>query len=282
MPPFIDAPPMNTGWSSFSNLTRLGFRPNNDRDVIPVQRLHEMRRLVELDIRIMTRQYAEAFSGCLFLLSALKSLSIDQLSMGNKQLEMADDVAMLTKLTRLSLKGLPSVRSMYRLTEMVDLEVHTQDDIVSDLLDALLCMPRLASLKIVSLKSSRAFRSSAVRASRLFPQLTALKTLALRSVFPDGACIEALGVLPDLTELRFDTHNDLEDLRACYAQLSLLSSLRVLETPTSWAFEEPRVKLLSGCLPRLREIKFRDNQLNADERAALLREFPCLRRLPPS
>ena len=43
---------------------------------------------------------------------------------------------------------------------------------------------------------------------------TALKTLVLRSVFPDGACIEALGALPDLTELRFDTHNHLEDLRA--------------------------------------------------------------------
>ena len=282
MPPLIDAPPIDTEWSSFSNLTRLGFRPNNDGDVIPVDWLCEMRHLVELDIRIMTRQYAEAFSGCLFLLSALKSLSIDQLSVGSEHLEMADDVAMLTKLTRLSLKGLPSVSSLCRLTEMVDLEVHTQDDIVTDLLDALLCMPKLGSLKIVSLYSSRAFPSGAVRASRLFLQLTALKTLVLRSVFPDGACIEALGALPDLTELRFDTHNHLEDLRCFYAQLSLLSSLRVLETPTSWAFEEPRVKLLSGCLPRLREIRFRDNQLNADGRAALLREFPCLRRLPPS
>ena len=117
-------------------------------------------------------QYAEAFSGCHFLLSGLKSLSIDQLSVGSEHLEMADDVAMLTKLARLSLKGLPSVSSLYRLTEMVDLEVHTQDDIVTDLLDALLCMPKLGSLKIVSLYSSRAFPSSAVRASRLFLQLT--------------------------------------------------------------------------------------------------------------
>ena len=258
-----------------------GFRPHNQRDDITFHWLYEV-RLVELDVCITTRRCAKAFHSCLFMLPGLKSLSVDQRSIGSDPLEMADNIAVLTKLTRLSLKGSSSVGSLHRLTEMVDLEIGSHQDILTDLLDALLHMPKLTSLKIASLHSERVFRFSAEAAFRLCVRLTALKTLVLRSVSPEGACIEALWALPDLTELRFDRHKPREDLPTFYAQLSLLSSLQVLEVPISWPFADPQVKLLSGCLPRLREIRFRDDQLNADERVALQRAFPCLRRLPPS
>ena len=242
-----------------------------------------MHLLAELDICISTQENAKIFSDSMSLLTGLASLSLKYPWEYCDLSWMTENVSLLTQLTRLSLKGaLPCVRSLHVLTEMVDLDVRSQRDLMTDLLEALVRMPSLTSLKIVSRFESPAFSTRDATPFRLFGRLTTLKALVLRRVSLDRACLEALGHLLELTELRFDKIEFQEDLRRFYPRLSLLSNLRVLEAPHSWPFFDPRLGLLEGCLPRLREIRFRKGQLNTIERAALLRAFPCLRRLPPS
>ena len=225
-------------------------------------------------------KHAMAFCHTVSLLTGLESLSLSRSLAWRYPLKVVDRIAVLTQLTRLKLSAIPRVRSLRRLTKMVDLEICSHNNLTRDVLAALLHVPSLTSLKLTILGESHAFRSRSVEPSHLFGQLTALKTLVLRRVTPDDACIEAIGGLPDLTELRFDTHES-RDLSRFYAQLKSLSNLRVLEVPLSWPFTDPQVGLLEGCMPRLREIKSKESFLEAEVRETLQKAFPCLRSVTP-
>ena len=272
--------PDESDWRPFSRLTRLRLFLVYREDKNLIRAIPAIHHLSELDIFMTNPKHAEAFFHTVSLLTGLESLSFRQSLAWRYPLKVVDRIAVLTQLTRLKLSAIPRLRSLRRLTKMVDLEICFHNNLTRDVLAALLRMPSLASLKLTILGESHAFRSRSVEPSRLFGQLAALKTLVLRRVTPDDACIEAIGGLPDLTELRFDTHES-RDLSRFYAQLKSLSNLRVLEVPLSWPFTDPQVGLLEGCMPRLREIKSKESFLEAEVRETLQKAFPCLRSVTP-
>ena len=271
--------PSESDWRSFPSLTHLKLLLNDRTEDDLIRTFSEIHHLTELDISITNRKNVKAFFHSVSLLTGLKSLNLSQPSRWYYP-SMVDRIALLTQLTRLSLGMVPCVRSLRLLTGMVDLEISSSHNLMTDVLAALLHMPSLTSLKLTNLGEAHALCSRSVTPSRLFGQLTALKTLVLRKVTPDDACIEAIGGLPDLTELRFDMH-ETRSLSHFYAQLKHLSNLRVLAVPLPWPFTDPQVGLLEGCLPRLRKIKFKESFLDAEARATLLKAFPCLRCLIP-
>ena len=272
--------PAESDWRSFSRLTRLRLYLVDRENENLIRTIPAIHHLSELDIFMTNPKHVETFFRTVSLITGLKSLIVDQSLAWRYPLNMVDQIAVLTQLTRLKLAAIPCMTSLHRLTKMVDLEISSYNNVMTDVLEALLHMPSLTSLKLTNLGEAHALCSRSVVPTRLFGQLTALKTLVLQKVTLDDACIEAIGGLPDLTELRFDMHGT-RSLSHFYAQLKYLSNLRVLAVPLPWPFTDPQVGLLEGCLPRLRKIMFKESFLDAEARATLLKAFPCLRCLIP-
>ena len=274
--------------SSFSNLETLVTSSFVLRDPDFSAALLELSRLTEVAIAGGLHPYGFTFVDPVLALTGLKSLAIDPCKDIVARWGMVDSLAAMTQLTRLSVAGTMCKTALSCLTEMIDLEVTISRDSQVNLPHALTNMPNLMFLRINNRDGSLLLPSRALQ------PLKKLEKLKLWKIDVESDFLKALGTLPELTELSFVPKVSRFDAHRFYAQLSLLSNLRVLGIPSYWPMIGFLIRPAARRVPTLQRILFIADgdsvkfcfaglRLICTEksmsRSVLFRTFPCLRSI---
>ena len=280
--------PQLKDWSilrSFSRLEKLAVVDVDEKHSNFAAVLSDMHHLTEFFAAGVKCESVDAFMESVFSLVHLQALVLRETSESPFPLKMTESLTAMTQLTRLVLSGRNiSGRSLRCLTSLVDLHIQPDYDLPPDFPYFLASMPNLESLKIVNtdpeLRSSDT-HSPALRSSTL-AQLRKLKRLKVIMVDVEYDFFDAVGTLPDLTKLQFNSWKppcELPELPGFYFGLTALSNVRELKLWSSMPFELDRRKL-QGSMKNLRELWFRPKIcLCPAQEAALMKTFPSLRRI---
>ena len=225
------------------------------------------------------------FVVCLF---RLKSLCFDVSLMSIASHDMMAVFAYMPQLTSLALKGIDVLgTSLHCLTALVSLTVDCRCMLSPCLADAISFMQHLTCIRLLDRDGKFKLPSAALK------PLKKLKALTLRDVETEPDFVEALAMLPSMTELQFVGPNHSVHPSQFYPQLGLLTNLVVLRIPCDWTTIEICIRSLAGRLPKLRKLQFciwarstafhslavRQELMKPVTKSALFNAFPNLRRV---